>query len=202
MTLSFSSLLRHRAGPCLLALCLTACAVEPKGFWTDTPKGEAELTEVLPPPVARKPGHAVGLNVTFLPGYVRSPFTHPPRLVDVRGLRPGSLVVCPFTQKLFNLPADFVDASPRSRLPAAPVYHLQREPTHQSSSVPPLTPAAAPAARDRVLPDAIAVPGRPGFVYSPYADKDHLVDVSGLAAGMEVKCPYTGKLFRVPVEKR
>ena len=33
---------------------------------------------------------------------------------------------------------------------------------------------------------------------SPFAAKHQLVDVTGLPVGMEVKCPYTGKLFRVP----
>lgn len=193
--------LRLLPATCFAALCLSGCALEPISFWTDTPKGEADLTGVPPAPVAKKPGHAVGLNVTFLAGYVRTPFTHPPRLVDVRGLQPGRLVVCPFTQKLFYLPQDFVDASPRSQRSAAGVYHIRHEPAHPEL-VPPLPPVAAPAARNGDLPVGIVVPGRPGFVYSPYADQSHLVDVTGLSAGMEVKCPYTGKIFRVPAVKR
>ncbi|MCB1210712.1 MAG: hypothetical protein KDK97_15380, partial [Verrucomicrobiales bacterium] len=56
-------------------------------------------------------------------------------------------------------------------------------------------PAVAEAA---TIPYGSAVAGRPGFVNSPYAAKHQLVDVTGLPVGMEVKCPYTGKLFRVP----
>lgn len=185
----------------LAALCLSGCALEPLSFWKDTPKAERSLTAVPPAPVAKKPGHETGLNVTYLPGYVRSPFTHPPRLVDVRGFRPGRLVVCPFTQKLFYLPQDFVDASPRSSRSVGPVHHLKREPAHMET-VPPLTPAATPAVRDRDLPYGIAVSDRRGFVYSPYTDRSQMVDVSDIPAGSEVQCPYTGKIFRVPAVKR
>lgn len=44
---------------------------------------------------------------------------------------------------------------------------------------------------------------KPGFAISPFAPTDgqgksQLVDVSGLNPGQTVKCPYTGKTFRVP----
>lgn len=195
MPLSLS--LRLLPAASLAALCLSGCALEPISFWMDTPKSETDLTEVAPAPVPKRPGYAVGLNVTYLAGYVRTPFTHPPRLVDVRGMQPGTVVVCPFTQKLFSLPLDFVDARPRSKLSVGRVYPIRREAAHQEP-MPPLAPAATPAARGLDLPYGIAVSGRPGFVYSPYADKSQMVDVTGLSAGTEVKCPYTGKIFRVP----
>ena len=48
------------------------------------------------------------------------------------------------------------------------------------------------------LPYGTAVPGRMNMVNSPHAGKTQLVDVSGMSAGQTVKCPYTGKLFKVP----
>jgi hypothetical protein len=48
------------------------------------------------------------------------------------------------------------------------------------------------------LPYGTAIPGRMNMVNSPFAGKTQLVDVSGMSAGQTVKCPYTGKLFKVP----
>jgi hypothetical protein len=42
------------------------------------------------------------------------------------------------------------------------------------------------------------VPGKPGFVYSPFDKTAGVVDVQGMAPGTKVKCPYTGKVFIVP----
>jgi hypothetical protein len=50
----------------------------------------------------------------------------------------------------------------------------------------------------RDLPYAIPVPNKPGFVTSPYAPKQGLVDVRGFASGTEVIDPYTGKVFLTP----
>ena len=62
-----------------------------------------------------------------------------------------------------------------------------------ASSTPP-----APAAPKQDLPYGTPVAGRPNMVNSPYAQKSQLVDVAGMSAGQTVKCPYTGKLFKVP----
>jgi hypothetical protein len=50
----------------------------------------------------------------------------------------------------------------------------------------------------RDLPYAIPVPNKPGFVTSPYAPKQGLVDVRGFPSGTEVTDPYTGKTFLTP----
>ncbi len=64
-----------------------------------TPKTTIPST---PPPSQISPSSLpVAKSVPDLPGYVRTPFTNPPRLVDVRGMSAGSKVVCPYTQKPF-----------------------------------------------------------------------------------------------------
>lgn len=62
------------------------------------------------------------------------------------------------------------------------------------------TASAAPAAKGkkRDTPFGIPVPGKQGFVTSPFAPDGNYVDVHAFAPGTEVKDPYTGKIFRVP----
>jgi len=164
-----------------------------------------------PPAMLNASTMPVAQAVPDLPGYVRTPFTNPPRLVDVRGMSAGSKVVCPYTQRPFLVPGS-VTAAPsnvaanRPKTPAAPErprttpvapnsnVAAMTTTTPSAPSVAPTTPAPAVAE----LPYGSPIAGRPGFVNSPFAAKHQLVDVTGLPVGMEVKCPYTGKLFRVP----
>jgi hypothetical protein len=50
------------------------------------------------------------------------------------------------------------------------------------------------------LPVGKRVPGKPNYVYSPFAASNQVIDIEGFAPGTEVKCPYTGKVFAVPAE--
>jgi hypothetical protein len=61
------------------------------------------------------------------------------------------------------------------------------------------TPAETkPAVPREDLPYGQPIVGKKGFVYSPHAPDKGQVDVDGIPAGTKVKCPYTGKVFRVP----
>ena len=48
------------------------------------------------------------------------------------------------------------------------------------------------------LPTAKTVPGKPGYVFSPFDPSGGYVDVTGYASGSKVKDPYSGKIFLVP----
>lgn len=230
-------------------------------------------------------GVKTALTVPGLPGYVRSPYTNPPRLVDVRGVDAGTTMVCPYTHQRFLVPGAGAAASPRtvvaenksvrveapapttppvvrptpaptvvlnnkpvetpsrpapaekksdipsppkvastpaaplvkpapapapttpapakpqaSPTPSAPTVTANKPNTPPAVNTPPAT-APAPAPKPvQEIPYGTAIAGRPGFVNSPYAAAHQLVDVTGLPSGMEVKCPYTGKLFRVPMK--
>jgi hypothetical protein len=58
---------------------------------------------------------------------------------------------------------------------------------------PEVTPTPEPAPQYGAV-----VPGKPGFVTSPYAPSNGYVDVRGFPKDTEVKDPYSGKIFLVP----
>jgi hypothetical protein len=70
-------------------------------------------------------------------------------------------------------------------------------PTTSPNPTPDTPPDVKPVPRED-LPYGIPVVGKKGMVYSPYAEDKGQVDVEGLKRGTRVKCPYTGKHFRVP----
>ena len=59
------------------------------------------------------------------------------------------------------------------------------------------TPRMASAEKSE-LPYARPVPGKPGYVFSPFDKNGGYVDVTGFAPGSKVKDPYSGKIFLVP----
>lgn len=62
--------------------------------------------------------------------------------------------------------------------------------------VTPPTPAPAPAPAN--IPFATRVPSKPGFVKSPFDPNGQEIDVRDFQSGQKARCPYTGKIFRVP----
>lgn len=58
-------------------------------------------------------------------------------------------------------------------------------------------PTAAVTTAKGDYPYGVPVPGKPGFVRSPYSP-DKMTDVRGYSPGTEVKDPYTQKIFLVP----
>jgi hypothetical protein len=59
-------------------------------------------------------------------------------------------------------------------------------------------PEMVPGSVSEEVPFGLLVEGRPGYVRSPYAQSHQIVDVTGLKVGASVKCPFSGKFFRVP----
>jgi hypothetical protein len=86
-------------------------------------------------------------------------------------------------------PQPFPDDS-ASPAPVTPPTDVAAEP---QTAPAPVTPTTAKGD----YPYGVPVPGKAGFVRSPYSP-DKMTDVRGYAPGTEVKDPYTGKIFLVP----
>lgn len=71
------------------------------------------------------------------------------------------------------------------------------EPTAPRNPEPTAAPRTA-SSNSESLPYAKPVPGKPGYVFSPYDPNGGYVDVKGYTPGQKVKDPYSGKVFLVP----
>ncbi|HEY2138637.1 MAG TPA: hypothetical protein VGH00_01050 [Chthoniobacterales bacterium] len=85
-------------------------------------------------------------------------------------------------------PGTTVRPSPRPKSSPASV-------TEKSKASP--SPSKTSSSQSQI-PTAKPVPGKPGYVFSPFDASGGYVDVTGYTSGQKVKDPYSGKIFLVP----
>ncbi len=85
----------------------------------------------------------------------------------------------------------------------SPTEESNTHPASGGASAPPTerntrTTTRAPSKKGEDLRYGTPVPGKKGFVTSPFSPDAGYIDVRGFAPGTPVKDPYTGKVFLTP----
>jgi hypothetical protein len=76
--------------------------------------------------------------------------------------------------------------------------HVSRTATVEKSKPSPTPGPRTVTSQAPQYPTAKPVPGKPGYVFSPFDPSGGYVDVNGYTSGSKVKDPYSGKIFLVP----
>ena len=94
-------------------------------------------------------------------------------------------------------PGENLENPPTQPAPETPAENPQPKADTGTNTVTGNTPPTAPAPTSQ-YPYGKPVPGKKGFVTSPYDDKAGMIDVRDYAPGTKVRDPYTNKIFLVP----
>ncbi len=144
---------------------------------TTTTESDVAYQQAPPPPPPPQSG------APRQPFTTQAPPPPPPR---------RQVVVTERTQRTSQLP-------PEATPPPAPRVTTRTSTTESRTAQ--ATPPPAPrseVSEGGSLPYAKPVPGKAGYVFSPYDKNGGYVDVTGFAPGSKVKDPYSGKVFLVP----
>jgi outer membrane biosynthesis protein TonB len=87
-----------------------------------------------------------------------------------------------------------VQTQPKPQPTATPRVVKSENPPPANSTA----PSTAAVSQTADLPYAKPVPGKPGYVFSPFDKNGGYVDVTGYSPGQKVKDPYSGRIFLVP----
>ena len=85
-----------------------------------------------------------------------------------------------------------------STSPSPPSQQDETRPLNGVAPRPSATPRSSSSNSAAQFPVAKPVPGKPGYVFSPYDPNGGYVDVTGYQSGSKVKDPYSQKIFLVP----
>jgi len=150
-----------------------------------------------------KPDGLTAIRVRGKENQVFSPYTKRNYIVDVTGLKSGDKARCPYTGRIFVIPEEgeadrpenlqnknIVDEAIAAISDKIEFRVLKKKQDSQMSK----------AAKNKKETVPVAVwSKRVGYVMSPFGGQ--LIDVRGKAEGSVLRCPFSGKLFKLPDTK-
>jgi hypothetical protein len=99
------------------------------------------------------------------------------------------------TQPGQPMPSEMASAERRQSRTSNETPRTTRKEIAQSSTK---AGSSRSSASQENFPTAKSVPGKPGYVFSPFDAEGRYVDISGYAPGTKVKDPWTDRIFIVP----